>query len=334
MYFMIQFKRRKKNASQTVANVKLNEGQPLIDLETNSLYVGIEDDSVNKVKIGSTIKEDLYTYIPIGEVKYVDSAGFKVASEGDDAADVLYKLFSTKKIIQPTVTQPYITLSLSSSADNEYGTSITSIDYSISTNAGSYTYGPATGVTFSNFAFSGDCESSNSTLTSGTLTLSSKYIVGQSDSKSITCTGTHSEGTIAKDNNGVNSNPEQKISSGTKTASATFGKSAVTYAYYSSTSSTSVPTSRTRGSTSLSSSNGQSISFKKGQYIWIISTKSSGKIQNWVEIAKSWSDTLGGTESPITINSFTQDNGYVRTYYAYRTTNTMANDDTLLIRFQ
>lgn len=331
---MIQFKRRKKNASQTVADVKLNEGQPLIDLETNSLYVGIEDDSVNKVKIGSTIKEDLYTYKPIGKITSVTSAGVKVASKGDDAADVLYNLFSTKQTTQPTVTQPSITLSLSSSADDEYGTSINSISYRVVTSAGSYTYGPATSVTFSKFAFSGECNSSNSTSTSGTLTLSSTYIVGKSSSKSVTCTGTHSAGVIAKDSNGDNSNPIKQIASGTKTASAMFSKSAVTYAYYSSTSSTSVPTSRTRGSTSLSSSSGQSISFKKGQYIWIISTKSSGKIQNWVEITKSWSDTLDGTESPITISSFTQDNGYVRTYYAYRTKNTMANDDTLLIRFQ
>lgn len=331
---MIQFKRRKKNASQTVADVKLNEGQPLIDLETNSLYVGIEDDSVNKVKIGSTIKEDLYTYKPIGKITSVTSAGVKVASKGDDAADVLYNLFSTKQTTQPTVTQPSITLSLSSSASNEYGTSISSISYCVTTNAGSYTYGPATSVTFSKFAFSGECNSSNSTSTSGTLTLSSTYIVGQSSSKSVTCTGTHSAGVIAKDSNGDNSNPIKQIASGTKTASAMFSKLAVTYAYYSSTSSTSVPTSRTRGSTSLSSSSGQSISFKKGQYIWIISTKSSGKIQNWVEITKSWSDTLDGTESPITISSFTQDNGHVRTYYAYRTKNTMANDDTLLIRFQ
>lgn len=331
---MIQFKRRKKDAAQTVADIKLNEGQPLIDLETNSLYVGIEDDSVNKIKIGSTIKEDLYTYKPIGKITNVTSAGVKVASKGDDAVDVLYNLFSTKQTTQPTVTQPSITLSLSSSADNEYGTSISSVSYRVTTNAGLYTYGPVTGVTFSNFTFSGDCQSSNSTQTSGTLALSSVYVVGQDDSKSVTCTGTHSAGVVAKDSNGDNSNPEQKIASGTKTASATFSKSAVTYVYYSSTSSTSIPTSRTRGSTSLSSSSGQSISFKKGQYIWIISTKSSGKIQNYVKLTNSWTDTLDGTESPITIDSFTQDNGYARTYYAYRTTNTMANDDTLLIRFQ
>lgn len=331
---MIQFKRRKSGASQKVTQIALNEGQPLIDLETNSLYVGIKDESADKVKIGSTINKDLYTYKPIGNITNVTSAGVIVASKGDDATDVLYKLFSEKQTTQPTITQPYITLSLSSSADNEYGTSITSINYSVTTNAGSYTYGPATGVTFSNFAFSGDCNSSNSTSTSGTLALSSAYVVGQSSSKSVTCTGTHSAGVVAKDSNGDNSNPIKRIASGTKTSSATFSKSAVTYAYYSSTSSTSVPTSRTRGSTSLSSSSGQSISFKKGQYIWIISTKSSGKIQNWVEITKSWSDTLGGTESPITIDSFTQDNKYTRTYYAYRTKNTMANDDTLLIRFQ
>ena len=53
-----------------------------------------------------------------------------------------------------------------------------------------------------------------------------------------------------------------------------------------------------------------------------------------MDLTKSWNDTLDGTELPITISSFTQANGYKRTYYAYRTKNTMANDDTLLIRFQ
>lgn len=331
---MIQFKRRKKDAVQTVADVKLNEGQPLIDLETNSLYIGIEDDSTNKIKIDSTINKTLYTYKPIGKITSVGSAGALIANKGDDITTVLERIFEEKKTTQPNITQPSITLSLSSSASDEYGTSISSVSYRVTTNTGSYTYGPATGVTFSKFAFSGDCNSSNSTSTSGTLTLSSAYVVGQSSSKSVTCTGTHSAGVVAKDSNGDNSNPIKQIASGTKTASATFSKLAVTYAYYSSTSSTNVPTSRTRGSALLSSSSGQSISFKKGQYIWIISTKSSGKIQNWVEVTKSWSDTLGGTESPITISSFTQDNGYTRTYYAYRTKNTMANDDTLLIRFQ
>lgn len=331
---MIQFKRRKEGASQSVTDVKLNEGQPLIDLETNSLYIGTNNDSTDKIKIGSTIKYDLYTYKPIGKITNVTSAGVKVASKGDDAADVLYALFSTKQTTQPTITQPSITLQLSSSADDEYGTSINSISYRVVTSAGSYTYGPATGVTFSMFNFSGACNSTSSQLTSGTLTLLSEYIVGKSSSISITCTGTHSAGTVAKDSNGDNSKPIQQISGGTKTSSASFSKSSVTYAYYTATTNTSTPTSGTRGSVSLSNSGGQSISFKKGQYIWIITTKSSGKIQNYMDLTKSWNDTLGGTESPITISSFTQANGYKRTYYAYRTKNTVANDDTLLIRFQ
>lgn len=74
----------------------MNEGQPLIDLETNSLYIGTNNDSIDKIKIGSTIKDDLYTYKPIGKITNVTSAGVKVASKGDDAADVLYALFSTK----------------------------------------------------------------------------------------------------------------------------------------------------------------------------------------------------------------------------------------------
>ena len=53
-------------------------------------------ESQYKIKIGSTIKYDLYTYKPIGKITNVTSAGVKVASKGDDAADVLYALFSTK----------------------------------------------------------------------------------------------------------------------------------------------------------------------------------------------------------------------------------------------
>lgn len=92
---------------------------------------------------------DLTYTAPIG-VKTVPSSGSgKIASTGKNVKQVFADILALEK--NPSTTQPTATLSSNNIGSKEVGTRI-SINYSFSTNGGSYTYGPATGVTFSDYS--------------------------------------------------------------------------------------------------------------------------------------------------------------------------------------
>lgn len=89
------------------------------------------------------------TYTANIGVKTVPSSGSgKIASTGKNVKQVLADILALEK--NPSTTQPTATLNSNNIGSKEVGTKI-SINYSFSTNAGSYTYGPATGVTFSDY---------------------------------------------------------------------------------------------------------------------------------------------------------------------------------------
>lgn len=87
------------------------------------------------------------TYTAAIGVKTVPSSGSgTIAAEGKNLKEVLASILAEEK--NPTITQPSASMSSSNIGAKEVGTNI-AVAYSISTNAGSYQYGPATGVTFS-----------------------------------------------------------------------------------------------------------------------------------------------------------------------------------------
>lgn len=91
-------------------------------------------------------QKDLTITAPIG-VQSIPSSGSKTLSTtGKNIKQVFDMIVAEEK--NPSTTQPTATLNSSNIGAKEVGTNI-AIQYSFATNPGSYTYGPATGVTFS-----------------------------------------------------------------------------------------------------------------------------------------------------------------------------------------
>lgn len=139
-------------------------------------------------------QKDLTITAAIG-VQTIPSSGSKtLATTGKNVKQVFDMLCAEEK--NPTITQPSATLASSNIGAKEVGTNV-AIAYAFNTNAGKYSYGPETGVTFSNFtATFNDEEKSGQT---GTFTS-----VQVTDTTNLTITGTcdSSEGAIPKTNLG------------------------------------------------------------------------------------------------------------------------------------
>ena len=132
------------------------------------------------------------------------------SAAGKSVEQVLSSLMA--KETDPATTQPSATLSSDNIGAKEVGTNIP-INYNISTNPGSYTYGPATGVTFSEYkaTFNGE------TLTGASGTFTSVQVT---DNMSLSISGSvkHSDGAIPETNLG-NAYEEGQIKAATKSLS-------------------------------------------------------------------------------------------------------------------
>lgn len=137
---------------------------------------------------------DLIITAPIG-VQTIPSSGSKTLPTTGKNIKQVFDLFGAEEK-NPTITQPSATLASSNIGAKEVGTNV-AVAYAFNTNAGKYSYGPETGVTFSNFTatFNGE-EKSGQT---GTFTS-----VQVTDATNLTITGTcdSSEGAIPKTNLG------------------------------------------------------------------------------------------------------------------------------------
>lgn len=132
------------------------------------------------------------------------------SAAGKSVEQVLSSLMA--KEANPSTTQPSATLDSNNIGAQEVGTNI-AINYNISTNPGSYTYGPATGVTFSDYkaTFNGE------TLTGASGTFTSVQVT---DNMSLSISGSvkHSDGAIPETNLG-NAYEEGQIKAATKSLS-------------------------------------------------------------------------------------------------------------------
>lgn len=143
-------------------------------------------------------------------VHTVGSSGSKtLPTTGKSVKQVMDLLFSEEK--NPTITQPYVNLSSSSMGSKEVGTRI-SPSYSASLNAGTYQYGPATGVTVTTWTIT-DTNSGSKDTASGTF---DEFQVTDSTQYKITAVAEHTEGTIPVTNLG-NEYPSGQIQAGSKT---------------------------------------------------------------------------------------------------------------------
>lgn len=125
-------------------------------------------------------------------------------TSGKSVAEALQEIFTKK--LQPTATPPAVTLKINNSNANysvekEVGETATIPNYSATLSAGSYTYGPATGITATGWTVTttatGDSERSTSTGTLPSLTAADA-----AQSYTVTATATHGAGATPKDNLG------------------------------------------------------------------------------------------------------------------------------------
>ena len=153
-------------------------------------------------------------YTAIGNLTKTKTGTKVFETAGKSVAAALTEILS--KRLQPgNPTQPSVSLTFSQAKAYEVGTEVTP-SYSASLSAGSYTYGPATGVTASAWAVT-DTDGHSATTASGSF---AKFTVGDDTNYTITAKATHNAGAVAKDNLGSNSNPVKQIAAGEKSATS------------------------------------------------------------------------------------------------------------------
>ena len=165
-----------------------------------------------KLYLDDVLLEAPLTYTADIGVKTVPASGSgTIGSAGGTLLAALNEILATAK--DPTVTNPSVSISLTGAGAKEVGTSFTP-SYSVSFNAGSYQYGPATGIT-ATYAVR-DTASHTATAASGSF---DAFTVGDTTNYKVSVTATHTEGAVPKNNLGSEV-PGKKIAAGTKSANS------------------------------------------------------------------------------------------------------------------
>lgn len=171
-------------------------------------------------------------YTQVGNLTKAQNGTATFQTKGKSVMDALTEIFS--KRLQPSITaQPSIaSFSLTGAGAVEAGTKVAAAAYSGATlNAGSYQYGPATGVTATNWKVERITNAATTqvatadavSLTAGSDNNGTGFIIGDAGGDSAVSslkyrvTATHGAGVTAKDNLGAASSPVVAIAAGTKT---------------------------------------------------------------------------------------------------------------------
>lgn len=149
----------------------------------------------------------------IGVVEIPASGSTTISAAGKSVKDVLAGIFAKEK--EPAVSNPAVSITASANKAYEVGTKV-SPSYSASLSAGSYTYGPATGITAKTWSVTNS--GSDETLTTATGTFA-EITVADNTNLSITATATYDAGAIPKSNIG-NEVPAKQIKAGSASATA------------------------------------------------------------------------------------------------------------------
>lgn len=148
-------------------------------------------------------------YTQVGNLTKEQTKTATFATKGKSVSEALTEIFS--KRLQPTITSsPAVTLTFGQAKAYEVGTTVTPA-YSAVLSAGSYTYGPVTGITASAWEIS-DTAGHTADVAKGSFV---DVVVSDDTNYKITAKATYGAGAVAVDNLGAKSNPELKIAAGT-----------------------------------------------------------------------------------------------------------------------
>lgn len=154
---------------------------------------------------------DLIATAPIGVITIPSSGSTTIAAEGKSVKQVLSSILAQEK--NPTATKPSATITLTNAKAYEVGTTLNPA-YTTKFNAGSYTYGPATGITATSYSVN-DGTTTKETATGSFDTLT----VGDSTNYKLSLTVAYDEGAIPKTNLG-NDYATAQIKAGNATATS------------------------------------------------------------------------------------------------------------------
>lgn len=158
-------------------------------------------------------------YTQVGNLTKNQNGTATFATKGKSIAEALTDIFS--KRLQPGApTAPAVTLTFGQAKAYEVGTTV-SPTYSATLSAGSYTYGPATGITATSWEITDTAGNTADTATGSF----ADVVVADNTNYKITAKANYGEGAVAKDNLGSDSHPVVKIAAGsaTKTSGAITG---------------------------------------------------------------------------------------------------------------
>lgn len=159
--------------------------------------VYFDDDITYTVAIGTLSK-------PSGSAKF--------AAKGKSVEQVLSTLMAQEA--NPSKTNPAVTLNTQNISTYEIGTK-KNLTYTASLSAGSYTYGPATGITAQTWEVSCTGVTEKKTTATGSF----ENVVAEATTKTITAKATYNEGSIPKTNLG-DLYPDGKIPAGSTSATS------------------------------------------------------------------------------------------------------------------
>lgn len=152
-------------------------------------------------------EDDMLVTKEIGYITLTNGQG-TIPSKGKNLSEVFEAMFVKEQ--NPTTTQPSVSLTFSEAGAYEVG-SVVSPSYSATFNAGSYTYGPATGVTVTSWEIS-DTDGNTASTASGSF---ADVTVTDATNYKITAKANHTEGAIPLTNK-KNEYAAGKIASGSK----------------------------------------------------------------------------------------------------------------------
>lgn len=159
--------------------------------------------------------EDLIATTNVGTVTVGTAGSTTIAAKGKSVKEVLSAILAKEQ--DPTVTPPAVTVNSNQLKAYEVGTKVAAA-YTASLSAGSYTYGPATGITATGWNVTlNDTVSQTLTTASGTF---DEITVGETTNATITATATHEAGANPKTNLG-NEKASLAIAAGSKTKTTT-----------------------------------------------------------------------------------------------------------------
>ena len=257
------------------------------------------------------------SYTQVGNVTKKSSETGTLSIAGKSLKDAFQAIFT--KELYPTASQPSVSFNSVTSGAKEVGTSVTP-SWNAKLNAGSYTYGPATGITASSWEIS-DTNGNKATTASGSFPA---FTVGDNTSYKITAKATYGQGAMPVTNLG-NDYSSVRIAAGNKSATSSAVTGFRAYFYGTSTTAIASTSSAIRGLTNSGKAavtTNWDLTIPEGtKYVYVAVAADSGKSLSKVEDIGAFGTDIVGSFKETTA-SVEGVNGYDAASYKLYTYDT------------